>query len=955
MDGGRGAARGFQYQYHRTLEHLVAVIDESDVACVRVEGPPSGGGLVDKVDFDVVTTDGAVHAAVQVKSRAAGGSMSGALALGILLDMLNGSQIADSYLLLTNARPGVRGERLADILTGGLDSDVLRDTLTELFRDAPQRLDQLQRLDSDGLSRLTRCRLEFDPRDDDEIREELRNALRGVRNRAHQGLGDKSAGLLSGYLISEILDRAADVSGERAAFSTADLRSLVLVDAQTLAQSVGARDWGTIAGKIPAIPDVRRPKLIDPLLAAFPAAGARQTRRTTLVGPSGIGKSSTAALYIAERADAYDFLGWIDCETTASTHLSFQRVLDEVDPGRAPGQAGPEETQQAVHRALGRLPGRWLLIFDNVATIRQAEPWVPQAGRGDVIITTLNAATHLGTGEVVQVPTMERDESVQLLTRRLQLSPSDESLWQHALDRLASELGDWPLALELGASYLYTCGLGVDEVDHYLNTLKIRSFTDEEMVPPGYPRTLAAAHSMCIEQIEARIHPGADLDPAAVGLQMFYAAAYLASQQIPAHLLLVAAITRVEDFDEEHRGAVLVPPQVVNIGEALRELSRFSLIKSDLPLPPTYGEKLPGADRSLSINTVSQEMMRDRLSRHPQQAAAINQLAGHVERWLTGPAQLGELERVRVMQSHAETLLAHIDRLDLPSECAALILGNLAGPYYVQGDALRAEELFLRELDYLVRSGSNNDALVVQTRFALATMTLQIQDRANGRQPVLKTTLDDAVDYLEFVLQQARAWMFDYPKAAMKLAVDSRLLISGSHFAGDIARRLALLADAFADLESRIEPTSYAANYAVLERAEGCLQNRRYTEAEELCRGLLDQGVSGSLEAETRRRLIEALAGQAKWDEAISEVTFWQADPAAPRLFRQAIVDLIRNVCVSCAEAFSGGDPGSLRLMNHVLDWPDLDEFLAMGSDDDNHAITSARSLREVIRKASGR
>lgn len=207
-----------------------------------------------------------------------------------------------------------------------------------------------------GLARLARCHIAFDARDDDEIREELRNSLRVIRNRTNQGLGDQSAGLLTGYLLAEILDRAADVSGGRAAFSLDELRKLVLVDAQTLAQSIGTRDWGTIAGRLPAVPDVRRPGLIDPLLAAFPATKARQTRRATLVGPSGIGKSSTAALYIAERADAYDFIGWIDCETPSSTLASFLRVLDALDPNATSGQeARPDQTQQAVQRLLGRL------------------------------------------------------------------------------------------------------------------------------------------------------------------------------------------------------------------------------------------------------------------------------------------------------------------------------------------------------------------------------------------------------------------------------------------------------------------------------------------------------------------------------------------------------------------------------------------------------------------------
>lgn len=57
------------------------MIDEPEVVCVRVEGPPPGDTVVDKVDFDVVDADGAVCEAVQVKSRVAGGYMSGTMAL----------------------------------------------------------------------------------------------------------------------------------------------------------------------------------------------------------------------------------------------------------------------------------------------------------------------------------------------------------------------------------------------------------------------------------------------------------------------------------------------------------------------------------------------------------------------------------------------------------------------------------------------------------------------------------------------------------------------------------------------------------------------------------------------------------------------------------------------------------------------------------------------------------
>lgn len=952
MDGGRVAARGFQYQYLRTLEQLAAVLDEPGIACVRVEGPPTSEGTVDQVDFDVVDLDGVVRMAAQVKSRVAGGSMSGAAALGILLEMINGKHEADVYRLLTNGRPAARSAQLNEILSSAAGPQDLRDRLIELFRDAPQRRSQLEGLDENGLTRLGRCRVGYDARDDDEIREQLRNTFRGVRNRAQQGLGERSAGLLTGYLISEILDRAADVTGKRASFSVDELRRLVLVDGETLARTTGIRDWGILVGPVPAVPDVDRPELLGCLVASLPLAKGQVTRRVSMVGPSGIGKSSAATLFIADRADAYDFIGWIDCETEHSTRASFQRVLDTLNPNSPAKRPDTtvEDIQQAVQGGLGRLPGRWLLICDNVGSAREIDPWIPKVGRGDVIVTTVNAASHPGSGDIVHVSAMARGESIELLRRRLRLTDGERDHWMQALERLAEELGDWPLALGLGASYLYSTGLGLDYVDHYLRELKVRSIADRDSIPPGYPRTLAAALNLCIDRLDARTQSEENLEPPSAALQIFFASGFLASHQIPAHLLLAAAISDIETLDPDHRGAFLVPPETVNLGEALRELSRFSLIKNDLPLPPTYGETLPDAERTIAVNTVSQALIRERLKGNPARPAAMNQLTGHVERWLSSSSQLGELERVQIMQSHAETLLTHIEDMGYTSERVALLYGNLSSPYYLQGDALRAEQLMLHELNHLARLESTNVTLVTQTRFALAAIYLQTQDVSTEQHVRLATTFNEAVQHLEYVLHQARMWVDEYPKASLKFAVDARTVLHNSEFPVPESTRLALLADAFIDLESRIAPTSYSITHGALEKAEEFIQRHQYAEAERCCRELLGTRPSGHVDPEARRRLIEALAMQAKWSEAVGEVRFWKESPEAPRLFRGSIIDLIRNTCHACATGISSGDMRAMLLLHEVLDWPDLDEFLKLGSDADRKVIALARALREELK-----
>ncbi|MFE4358304.1 hypothetical protein [Kitasatospora sp. NPDC056800] len=949
MDGGRVAARGYQYQYLRTLEQLIAVIDDEQVASVRVEGPSAAEGAEERVDFDVVNLDGSLRSVVQVKSKASGGAISGATALGILLDMVCGNQESRQYWLLTNGQRGALSHQLDDILSSQPEPSQLRSRLLELFRTAPQRRRQLKSLNEQQLARLTRCRVAYDQRGDEKILENLREALRVLRNRARHGLGERSAGLLTGYLISEILGRAADVTGNRASFSVEELRKLVLIDGETLARSIGLRDWGTLVGSLPTIPDVERPGLLAPLERAFKVDAGQTVRRATLAGPSGIGKSSAAALFIAAHADEYDLIGWIDCETESSTRTSFERIVTAVDPGAANALSGGPiwALQQTVQDVLGRLAGRWLLVLDNANSAREVERWVPKVGRGDVVITTLNGASHPGSGAVIAVPVMERGESVELLSRRLRLNDDEHALWEPVLDRLAETLGDWPLALELGAGYLYGCDHGPEYVDSYLEELTVRSLSDEDSIPLGYPKTLAAALNLCIDRLEARAQPGAT-DLPTLALNMLYASAYLASHRIPGHLLLAAALTDIDSQEGEQHRYFLVSPELANLGETLRELNRFSLVKNDLPLPSTaLGKALPDADRTFAVNTVSQALLRARLQANCDLPIALNRLLGHLERWLYWPLQLGELERVQAITPHAETLLSRIEQMRFSSTRVAHLYGNLAGSHHTQGDVLRAEALFHLELQHLGRLNPTNDALLVQTRQSLALIYIQAQEIGGDLKANLTTTFQEAVDHLEFILQQARAWAFDAPKAALKLAIDSRIAIQYAHLPQAEAARLAPLALAFADLEGRIEPSTYSISHRTIEHANQLIHQGQYAEAERCCRKLLADGLVGPTAGEARRFMIEALARQAKWREAIEEVRFWKLSTEGPRLFRHSVIDLLRNAGHACTEALMVGDMRSTALLSELIDWPDLDDFLAVGNDDDRFVIHNMRALHE--------
>ena len=432
-DGGRIAARGFQYQYLRTLEYLIAHIDDPRVASVRVEGPPpSQDNVADAIDFDVLDVAGHCILAAQVKSKAPGYSFSLSEAFSAIVQLVSTSD-ALSYCLLTNGQPTSGAQKLANILSLECELPQLMDQLAELLSNTPARLAKLNTLSVTDAERLARCSVLFDDRDDIEIREALREDLRLYRNRRRSGLGQRSAGMLSGYLVSEILRRAADAS--QATFTVEQLRSHLLVTSDDLAKLTGTRDWGIIIGAMPPIPDVGRPGLLSPLVKALGRRRDNHIRRVVLVGPSGIGKSSLATAYIADRADSYEWIFWVDGETEESILTSFRHIAAFLHTNNADVNyhAAPSYLRQSVHAELSRLAGQWLIVFDNITDLRQADKWIPRAGSGHVIVTSIDSTGRHGAATVVDVGVMKQSEAIELLCRRLRIEDDDRQRYDREL------------------------------------------------------------------------------------------------------------------------------------------------------------------------------------------------------------------------------------------------------------------------------------------------------------------------------------------------------------------------------------------------------------------------------------------------------------------------------------------------------------------------------------------
>lgn len=942
LDGGRIAARGFRYQYLRTLESMLSLVEDSRVASVRVEGPPSVEGHADAVDFDILDLDGHCRLAVQVKSKAPGGSVGAAEIFAVLVQLISAHD-ALSYQLLTNGAPASNASTLADTLSGNVEPIRLRDRLTEILATAPARLAQLRTLQPEQMERLARCCVLFDARDDVEILETLRENLRAYRNRARSGLGQRSAGMLTGYLVSEVFRRAAD--GSDAVFTIEELRSHLLVDAEDLARLGGVRDWGVVIGPMPSVPDVARPDLLRRLVEALDVSRPDGVRKAVLAGLSGVGKSSLAADYVADQADFYDWIFWVDGENAHSLLTSFRRIAGFLHAGDVSGsyQVPAAQVRDDVHAELSRLAGRWAIIFDDVGDQRQTEPWIPRIGRGNIIVTSIDSTARHGTATVINVGVMEENEATELLRRRLRINDSDCDRYTDKLRRLANGLSCWPLALELASGYMDTCGISVDDVDRYLDQLKIRSLADADSLPPDYPRTLVAALSLCLDKLQHRIiqHGERDCRPY-LALGVVTHAAFLASRQLPIHLL---AATVVFDPDPDAApGPVHLHPSDFNLGEVVRELRRFSLVSYDQDLPPMGNECLADGDRTITTNSIVQDLIRVRVDCAYNTPTALNCLANHVVRWLQAALELNRLERASVMFNHANTLAVHLRRLGVRGNCVPLLYGNLAGAYRARGDANKAEEFLRAELEVLKKSTEPNELLAVQAKLAL----LDIFFDTRGPTSI---SITEAMTYLEHVLRYAVNISVEHRHAAVKLVVDVKTLLRRPAVAAANDPRFVTIDQRCSELIAQLGPTSYAQTVDSIHRANSSMQDNRPAEAQQLCHDALRSGsVTGGMELLAQRILVEALVRQHKWQTARKAFSDFRQYFGSTGLHLHAIIEFAHNVGYYCAVlALAEGDQDAIALLGDVFGWPVISEALTQPSSGWRARLLLLTAIRDVV------
>ncbi|USX54106.1 ATP-binding protein [Lentzea sp. HUAS12] len=890
---------------------LATVSNERFKAC-RVEGA-SGSDQLDVVDFDLIGADGETLLAAQVKTGLSTTPLGTGVAYRILVELVTRCD-AECYQLLTNVRLASGTTKLANLLArADLTIDDRRNELQRVLAEA-RSTSTATDLTDDQVERLARCRILVDQRGRTDVADSVKTQVWDFRRQYGLGIGHRSSGLLLAHLLTEVHRKAA--FAEQADWTKAEVMDAIVQDERDIVELLGSRDWGSVLGLMAPVPDLPRTTQVQQIVSALDPyrPTGRSVRHCTLTGLSGIGKSSLASAYVAAYADAYSAIYWMDATSSDSIEDGFQALAGRLGIEQT---GASEHLRSAVHEALSTQPGRFLLVLDD-ATAELARQWTPTLADADVLVTTIDSTARLGSP--IAVPTLTPDEAAELL--RLRLDEPTAGLDDQA-QRLAVELERWPLALELAAAYLRGCGYTLADVDYYLEALKVRSLGDELSIPPGYPRTLVAAIDLGLEVL-FRSNPG---DTAALAAEMLQRASYLSSRRVPIQLLVAPLVLGADglpaydDLSSAHGPVVL---EDLRPHEAVRALCRISFVRHDERLAWRSSDLLPGANHTIALNAVLQEVVRNRLehgNRPDEWKDELQRLAMHTDHWLSAATHNHETTKAHQLAPHAATLTAHLRRLGVTGRRIAVLAGNLASTYIATGRDDEAIDLLRTELDMLLGDADGVDLFLEhQARLHLAR-AITNSDQAIQADPNSVVTELARV----FTYAQTLALNDDTHRAATTFCVTALSILSILHDRVPATDSSNALVTVLHDLQERLPSTSLAEDVSSFEEVNRLISEGEDEEAERIARTLLTRSRHGfSVNTEIRRLLAESLAAQKKWGECRIEIDNLAGELGCPPLSRESAQQALHNIALNLVVAarLDLASPGPRLLLQHILNLP---------------------------------
>ncbi|WP_051807270.1 FxSxx-COOH system tetratricopeptide repeat protein [Actinoplanes subtropicus] len=341
------------------------------------------------------------------------------------------------------------------------------------------------------------------------------------------------------------------------------LSSALLPDERplTLQEIVGGQSpeqapevWGNVPPRNPVF--TGRRALLEQLETRLRTQNVAAVLPQALHGEGGVGKSQIAIEYAYRHRGEYDVIWWVPSERPAQILASL------IELGNRLGLEVGNEVISAVPKVRDALRagtpwGNWLLVFDNAENPETVRDYFPEEGTGKVLITSRNQRWN-EIAESLEVDVFSRAESVRLLKRRNRDLPEADA------DRLATALGDLPLAIEHASAWLHETGMAVGE---YLELIREKQEQLSELdLAPGYEVPVAAAANVALDRLAGE-------SPAA--LQLLQVCSFFAPEPISRDLFEgVRGAMGAPELDE-----ALKNPSRLN--QAIREIQNYVLARVD--------------------------------------------------------------------------------------------------------------------------------------------------------------------------------------------------------------------------------------------------------------------------------------------------------------------------------------------------------------------------------------
>ena len=247
-----------------------------------------------------------------------------------------------------------------------------------------------------------------------------------------------------------------------------------------------------VAGDVPQSPIAFQPRA--ELLAALRESGPGVSVVRSVTGMRGVGKTQVAAAYARWCIDeSWRLVAWINAQDTANVLSGLAMVAARL--GISEPDARLEDVGALVRNRLEADGEQCLVVFDNLTDLDELRPFLPAAGRSQVVITSAGQSV-ASLGGPVPVDVFSEEESLAFLAQRTGRTDPAGAV------ELARELGHLPLALAQAAAVI-----AAQRLNYHTYLDRLRSLPVQEYLTPTagepYPHGVAQAVLMSLDAATA--------------------------------------------------------------------------------------------------------------------------------------------------------------------------------------------------------------------------------------------------------------------------------------------------------------------------------------------------------------------------------------------------------------------------------------------------------------------